>query len=100
MTQEDQDLLQQIKKDINAVANIYPTAFKLYDEPLDRLASRILRTVQESRIPKGIRSFSQVQRTLEEAVTHVNFTISPTCKPDQVSSRVCKLGTKSCTLEH
>ena len=35
------DLVNAIKKDIQAIAKIYPSAFILYDEPLDRLARRI-----------------------------------------------------------
>jgi Zn-dependent peptidase ImmA (M78 family) len=34
-------MVQDIKLAINAIASIYPTAFDLYDEPLDRLAHRL-----------------------------------------------------------
>lgn len=40
-------LVAEIKKDIEAVANIYPTAFNLYEEPLNRLAQRIATKVLE-----------------------------------------------------
>ncbi len=36
-----QELIEGIKKDILNIACIYPTAFDLYDEPLERLAGRI-----------------------------------------------------------
>ena len=35
------DLVQDIKVAINEVAGIYPTAFHLYDEPLDRVAHKL-----------------------------------------------------------
>ena len=41
------DLTDLIKRDIEAVASIYPTAFDLYDEPLARLAARIEKTVAD-----------------------------------------------------
>jgi len=39
-----EELISRIKKDIQNVASIYPTAFRLYDEPLDRLAHRVAAT--------------------------------------------------------
>ena len=39
------ELEKRIKKDIKAIASIYPSAFDLYDEPLNRLAQRIESTV-------------------------------------------------------
>lgn len=35
------EMVVDIKIAINAVASVYPTAFDLYDEPLDRLAHRL-----------------------------------------------------------
>lgn len=38
-------LVDAITRDVMNIASIYPTAFDLYDEPLDRLAHRIAETV-------------------------------------------------------
>ena len=37
-------LREAIERDIKAIASIYPTAFGLYDEPLERLVGRLERT--------------------------------------------------------
>ena len=39
-------LLYRVKRDIMAIASMYPSAFNLYDEPLDRLARRVIATVR------------------------------------------------------
>lgn len=39
-------LVAAVKRDIKNVAHIYPTAFNLYDEPLDRLARRVVATME------------------------------------------------------
>lgn len=39
-------LVAKVKRDIRNVARIYPTAFNLYDEPLDRLARRVVATME------------------------------------------------------
>lgn len=38
-------LVVKIKRDIKNIACIYPTAFDLHEEPMDRLARRIANTV-------------------------------------------------------
>jgi len=43
----DEALREAVKKDIKNIASIYPTAFNLYEEPLDRLSWRIVSTVKE-----------------------------------------------------
>ena len=40
-----QELVAAVKRDITAIASIYPTAFDLYDEPLARLAERVVTTI-------------------------------------------------------
>lgn len=41
------DMTDRLRRDIENVASIYPTAFSLYDEPLDRLTARIAKTVAD-----------------------------------------------------
>ncbi len=49
LREAEEGLVELIKADIKAVASIYPTAFNLYDEPMDRLARRICKTVERYR---------------------------------------------------
>ena len=39
-------LVELVKRDVRRIASIYPSAFDLYDEPLDRLARRIVHTFE------------------------------------------------------
>ena len=39
-------LVELVKIDVRKIACIYPTAFNLYDEPLDRLALQIVATFE------------------------------------------------------
>ena len=45
LVEPSSELIEEVKKDIKAVASIYPTAFDLYDDPLERLAHRVCRTI-------------------------------------------------------
>jgi hypothetical protein len=42
------ELVYAVKRDIKSIASIYPSAFNLYDEPLDRLARRVIATIQQA----------------------------------------------------
>lgn len=40
-------LVKAIRKDVINISKIYPTAFDLYEEPLERLTLRIVETVEK-----------------------------------------------------
>jgi len=46
-------LVAAVKRDIENIAHIYPTAFSLYDEPLDRLARRVVATMEAQNDPSS-----------------------------------------------
>jgi len=43
-------LVELVKRDVRNIACIYPTAFDLYGEPLDRLARRVVRTFEQNNV--------------------------------------------------
>jgi len=46
-TSSTEKIVTKVKKDIKDISSIYPSAFDLYEEPLDRLARRVIRTVRD-----------------------------------------------------
>ena len=61
------DRIGEVKDAIRSVASIYPTAFDLYDEPLDRLAHRVDR-IYTDEIERLGRCNEQIAKTHAQAL--------------------------------
>ena len=97
------ELVYAVKRDIERVARIYPSAFNLYDEPLDRLARRVIATVQAQ---NGGGEGRAVARTSPPPGSQVVCPLSATCSKDEegcnahcephVKGKGCDYGADGC----
>ncbi len=59
------ELLAEIEAAIKSIASIYPTAFNLYDEPLQRLAERIANLPRIRAADETLKTCQRLRRRAE-----------------------------------